>query len=194
MAKFYCKVCNEKLEGKRRKFCSQKCITEFHSPNKLGTNTSLECIECGNKYEKERGDLRSYHYCSPKCSSDAIQNANKNPLSTYGTDFRRKRKAKAKKRQNGLGDPTWLCGSFIGNMPDNIRYTLACIPDGPYVVEDMLEIEKIIQDELHGEIDKTLKTRRQKLREIKAKARAGINWQRGTHLPYKLYDKKLKKA
>ena len=194
MAKFYCKVCKEELEGKRRKFCSQKCITEFHSPNKLGTNTSLECIECGNKYEKERGDLRSYHYCSPKCSSDAIQNANKNPLSTYGTDFRRKRKAKAKKRQNGLGDPTWLCGSFIGNMPDNIRYTLACIPDGPYVVEDMLEIEKIIQDELHGEIDKKLKTRRQKLREIKAKARAGINWQRGTHLPYKLYDKKLKKA
>ena len=194
MAKFYCKVCKEELEGKRRKFCSQKCITEFHSPNKLGTNTSLECIECGNKYEKERGDLRSYHYCSPKCSSDAIQNANKNPLSTYGTDFRRKRKAKAKKRQNGLGDPTWLCGSFIGNMPDNIRYTLACIPDGPYVVEDMLEIEKIIQDELYGEIDKKLKTRKQKLREIKAKARAGINWQRGTHLPYKLYDKKLKKA
>ena len=194
MAKFYCKVCNEKLEGKRRKFCSQDCTNEFHSPNKLGTNTSLECIECGNKYEKERGDLRSYHYCSPDCSREALYKANKNPLSTFGTDFRRKRKAKAKKRQNGLGDPTWLCGSFIGNMPDNIRYTLACIPDGPYVVEDMLEIEKIIQDELHGEIDKKLKTRRQKLREIKAKARAGINWQRGTHLPYNLYDKKLKKA
>jgi len=192
MAKFYCKVCNEELEGKRRKFCSQKCITEFHSPNKLGTNTSLECIQCGNKYEKERGDLRSYHYCSPFCSSHAIQNANKNPLSTYGTDFRRKRKAKAKKRQNGLGDPTWLCGSFIGNMPDNIRYTLACIPDGPYVVEDMEEIERIIWEERNS--PRVVKSKKQKLREIKAKARAGINWQRGTHLPYKLYDKKLKKA
>lgn len=150
MTKFYCKVCEEELEGKRRKFCSINCNIKFQSQNRTVSN--------------------------------------KNPFSLYGTNFKEKRKAKAKKRQNGLGDPTWMGGSFISNIPDNVRYLVASIPDEPYMQEDMQEIDKIIIEELSPARAKRVRNRRSpKLAKEhrRQKAKGSIAWEKGLKFDYK---------
>tara|TARA_R100000808_G_C2125405_1_gene135739 strand:- start:808 stop:1215 length:408 start_codon:yes stop_codon:yes gene_type:complete len=123
-------------------------------------------------------------YCSKKCNEQNKNQRHSNPLSSYGTKGKKKQEAeKAKEARYGLGDPTWMHGSFVGNIPDNVRYIVASIPDGPYTEENMEEIDKVIIEELSKyRVRKSAKKTRQNRIQ---RARKSLGWEKGLKFNYK---------
>jgi hypothetical protein len=140
-------------------------------------------------------------YCSPECEKEVLYKKNKNPLSGHTDNHKAKLKKKNRERQGGtnwfFGDPAWLGGGVLSNLPNKVSYLITCIPDQPYVEEDMDEINKILEEELPTPRYKNGKTMR-KISGIKArrkirkmKAYKAINWDRGAGGPLRDKDKKL---
>ena len=185
-----CPVCKKnQIKGRQTKYCSAECrIIANNEANKYRpTNrepTERNCLQCGATF------IGTGFYCSKKCNERNKNQRHHNPKSTYGTKAEKKEKKKEYKKEvrYGLGDPTWMHGSFIGNIPDNVRYLVASIPDKPYTEEDMQEIDKVIIEELAPIRAAKVRYRRsekQATEHRKQKARKAIGWEKGLKFDYK---------
>jgi len=181
-----CPVCKKnQIKGRQTKYCSAECRiianTEAHRPTNQPTERN--CLQCGVEF------TGTGFYCSEKCNERNKNQRHHNPKSTYGTKGKKKQKAeKAKEARYGLGDPTWMHGSFIGNIPDNVRYLVASIPDKPYTEEDMQEIDKVIIEELSPVRAERVRYRRSMKHAIeqrKQRAQKAIGWEKGLKFDYK---------
>jgi hypothetical protein len=177
-----CPVCKKNhIKGRQTKYCSVECRMIAHSETHHPTNQPVDrnCVECGVEF------TGTGFYCSEKCDQQNKLKKHQNPFSEYGTKGK-KRQKKAKHKQEeryGLGDPTWMDGSFIGNIPDNVRYIVASIPDEPYMQEDMQEIDKIIIEELTKCKAKKAPniSRENRIR----RAKKSLAWEKGLKFDYK---------
>jgi len=177
-----CPVCKKnQIKGRQTKYCSAECRIIAHSETHHPTNQPVDrnCVECGVEF------TGTGFYCSEKCDQQNKLKKHQNPFSEYGTKGK-KRQKKAKHKQEeryGLGDPTWMDGSFVGNIPDNVRYIVASIPDEPYTQEDMQEIDKVIIEEL-------TKCKAKKAPAISRenriqRAKKSLAWEKGLEFDYK---------
>ena len=186
-SKGLCPVCKKnQIKGTQIKYCSAECRILSHNRSNFPPQEPVDrnCVECGVEF------TGTGFYCSEKCDQQNKLKRHQNPFSEYGTKAKKKqKKAKAKQEARyGLGDPTWMHGSFIGNIPDNVRYIVASIPDEPYTQEDMQEIDKIIIEELSPVRAKRVRYRRsekQATEHRKQKARKAIGWEKGLKFDYK---------
>ena len=169
------------IKGRQTKYCSAECriLSHNNSTHPAKPPVDRNCVECGVEY------TGTGFYCSDECDQQNRQKKHQNPFSEYGTKGDKKQK-KAKHKQEeryGLGDPTWMDGSFVGNIPDNVRYIVALIPDEPYMQEDMQEIDKIIIEELTKcKAKKAPKiSRENRIR----RAEKSLAWEKGLKFDYK---------
>jgi len=186
-SKGLCPVCKKnQIRGRQTKYCGAECrILSYNSLN-LPPKPPVDrhCLQCNAEF------MGTGFYCSKKCNERNKNQRHSNPLSPYGTKGKKKQK-KAKHKQEvryGLGDPTWMDGSFVGNIPDNVRYIVASIPDEPYTQEDMQEIDKIIIEELspvRAERVRYRRSEKQATEHRKQKARKAIGWEKGLKFDYK---------
>lgn len=185
-----CPVCKKnQIKGRQTKYCSAECRiiannenNKYHPTNREPTERN--CLQCGATF------IGTGFYCSKKCNERNKNQRHHNPKSTYGTKAEKKERKKEYKKEvrYGLGDPTWMHGSFIGNIPDNVRYLVASIPDKPYTEEDMQEIDKVIIEELAPVRAAKVRYRRsekQATEHRKEKARKAISWEKGLKFDYK---------
>ena len=189
-SKGLCPVCKKnQIKGRQTKYCSAECRTtanneanKYHPTNREPTERN--CLQCGVVF------IGTGFYCSKKCNEQNKRQKHHNPTSTYGTKGRKKEKKKEYKKEvrYGLGDPTWMHGSFVGNIPDNVRYLVASIPDKPYTEENMEEIDKVIIEELSPLRTKRPRYRRsekQATEQRKQRAQKAIGWEKGLKFDYK---------
>ena len=186
-SKGLCPVCKKnQIKGTQIKYCSAECRILSHNRSNFPPQEPVDrnCVECGVEF------TGTGFYCSEKCNQQNNQKKHQNPFSEYGTKGNKKQK-KAKHKQEeryGLGDPTWMDGSFVGNIPDNVRYIVASIPDEPYMQEDMQEIDKIIIEELspvRAERVRYRRSEKQATEHRKQKAKGSIAWEKGLKFDYK---------
>jgi hypothetical protein len=79
-------------------------------------------------------------------------------------------------------------GSFVSNIPDNVRYIVASIPDEPYMQEDMQEIDKIIIEELspvRAQRVRIRKSPKQVRRNRIQRAKKALGWEKGLKYNFK---------
>ena len=177
-----CPVCKKnQIKGRQTKYCSAECRiianTEAHRPTNQPTERN--CLQCGATF------IGTGFYCSKKCNERNKNQRHHNPKSTYGTKNKKREKKKEYKKEvrYGLGDPTWMHGSFIGNIPDNVRYLVASIPDKPYTEENMEEIDKVIIEELSKHrIRKSAKNYEEQRIQ---RAKKALGWEKGLKFDYK---------
>ncbi len=179
-----CPVCKKnQIKGKQTKYCSAECRIIAHTPVPTDRSLDRKCLQCGAEF-KGTG-----FYCSKKCNERNKNQRHHNPTSTYGTKSRKKEKKKEYKKEvrYGLGDPTWMHGSFVGNIPDNVRYLVASIPDKPYTEEDMQEIDTVIIEELaplRTKRPRYRKPAKQATEQRKQRAQKAIGWEKGLKFDY----------
>ena len=179
-----CPVCKKnQIRGRQTKYCGAECRTTANRENHQFPNQPQDrnCLQCGVEF------IGTGFYCSKKCNEKNKNQRHSNPLSLYGTKGKKKQK-KAKHKQEvryGLGDPTWMDGSFVGNIPDNVRYLVASIPDGPYTEENMEEIDKVIIEELSKYRVKVRKSPKQVRRNRIQRARKSLGWEKGLKYNFK---------
>ena len=212
-SKGLCPVCKKnQIKGKQTKYCSAECrmifnreqAKEYHKKNplyhKLPDQRDRTCVRCSKDYVWIKGTGMKIHYCSPECEKEVLYERSKNPLSVHVDNHKAKLKKKNLERQGGkhmfFGDPAWLGGAVLRNLPNRVSYLIACIPDQPYVEESDEEINKIIIEELGKPKWKDGAVSRPRLRKDQRKARKqraylGLNWQRGATGRYRQRDKKL---
>ena len=183
-SKGICPVCKKnQITGRQTKYCGAECRTTANRENHQFPNQPEDrnCLQCGVEF------IGTGFYCSKKCNERNKNQRHSNPLSPYGTKGKKKQK-KAKHKQEvryGLGDPTWMDGSFVGNIPDNVRYIVASIPDEPYTEENMEEIDKVIIEELSKYRVKVRKSPKQVRRNRIQRARKSLGWEKGLKYNYK---------
>jgi|TARA_X000001382_G_scaffold108817_4_gene84805 hypothetical protein len=183
-SKGICPVCKKnQIRGRQTKYCGAECRTTANRENHQFPNQPEDrnCLQCGVEF------IGTGFYCSKKCNEKNKNQRHSNPLSLYGTKGKKKQK-KAKHKQEvryGLGDPTWMDGSFVGNIPDNVRYLVASIPDGPYTEENMEEIDKVIIEELSKYRVKVRKSPKQVRRNRIQRARKSLGWEKGLKYNFK---------
>ena len=184
-SKGLCPVCKKNhIKGKQTKYCSAECriIANTEANKYYPTNrepTERNCLQCGATF------IGTGFYCSKKCNEQNKNQRHHNPKSTYGTKNKKREKKKEYKKEvrYGLGDPTWMHGSFIGNIPDNVRYLVASIPDKPYTEENMEEIDKVIIEELSKHrIRKSAKNYEEQRMQ---RAKKALGWEKGLKFDYK---------
>ena len=141
-----CQQCKTKpITGSRKKFCSDECGIAFHNnvngkklKDRLGEE--LECNWCGQLYTWSKG--RSRFYCSTECNNQRRYKNNKSfskaDVSKLDTDLAIHSDAY---RFDG-----WLSGHLIRN--DKVNAALDTLPNKPYVWENLLEINRILMEEL----------------------------------------------
>ena len=182
-----CPVCKKnQIRGRQTKYCGAECRTTANRENHQFPNQPQDrnCLQCGVEF------IGTGFYCSKKCNERNKNQRHSNPLSLYGTKGKKKQK-KAKHKQEvryGLGDPTWMDGSFVSNIPDNVRYIVASIPDEPYMQEDMQEIDKIIIEELspvRAQRIRIRKSPKQVRRNRIQRAKKALGWEKGLKFNYK---------
>jgi len=180
-----CPVCKKnQIKGKQTKYCSAECriIANTEANKYYPTNREpreRNCLQCGATF------IGTGFYCSKKCNERNKNQRHHNPKSTYGTKNKEREKKKEYKKEvrYGLGDPTWMHGSFIGNIPDNVRYLVASIPDKPYTEENMEEIDKVIIEELSKHrIRKSAKNYEEQRMQ---RAKKALGWEKGLKFDYK---------
>jgi len=213
-SKGLCPVCKKnQIKGKQVKYCSTECrmivnkeqCKEHSKKNplyhKLPDQRDRTCVHCSKEFVWKKATGMQLNYCSDKCRKEAHYKKNKNPLSTHTDKHKIKLKKKNRERQGGknwfFGDPAWLGGGILSNLPSKVSYLITCIPDQPYVEEDMEEINRILEEELptprykNGKIARKLSGKKAARKTRKMKAYKGINWDRGAGGPLKDSDKKL---
>jgi len=179
-----CPICKKnQIRGRQTKYCGAECRTTANRENHQFPNQPEDrnCLQCGAEF------IGTGFYCSKKCNERNKNQRHSNPLSPYGTKGKKKQK-KAKHKQEvryGLGDPTWMHGSFVGNIPDNVRYIVASIPDGPYTEEDMEEIDKVMIEELSKHRVRVRKSPKQVRRNRIQRAKKSLGWEKGLKFNYK---------
>ena len=182
-----CPICKKnQIKGRQTKYCGTECRTTATRENHQFPNRPVKrhCLQCTAEF------MGTGFYCSKKCNEQNKNQRHSNPLSSYGTKGKKKQK-KAKHKQEvryGLGDPTWMHGSFVGNIPDNVRYIVASIPDEPYMQEDMQEIDKIIIEELspvRAQRVRIRKSPKQVRRNRIQRAKKALGWEKGLKFNYK---------
>ena len=210
-----CPVCKKnQIKGRQTKYCSTECrtifnrerIKEYNKKNplylKLSDQRDRTCVHCSKDYVWIKGTGMKLNYCSPECEKEVLYKKNKNPLSVHVDNHKAKLKKKNLERQGGkhmfFGDPAWLGGAILRNLPSKVSYLISCIPDQPYVEEDTDEINRIIMEELGKPKWKNGAVSRPRLRKDQRKARKqraylGINWERGATGRYRQRDKALLK-
>jgi len=209
-----CPVCKKnQIKGRQTKYCSTECRTIFNREqckennkknplyHKLPDQRDRTCVHCSKEYVWIKGTGMKLNYCSPECEKEVLYKKNKNPLSVHVDNHKAKLKKKNLERQGGknffFGDPAWLGGAVLRNLPSKVSYLITCIPDQPYVEEDMDEINKILEEELpkprykNGKIARKISGRKARRKIRKMKAYKGINWDRGAGGPLRDKDKKL---
>lgn len=69
-----CRDCGMQFEGKRREFCSARCMKNWHSKHqgyvKSSVTETVPCVVCGKLYTRKRSRGK---YCSQKCKDKAHQ-------------------------------------------------------------------------------------------------------------------------
>ena len=181
-SKGLCPVCKKNhIKGKQTKYCSAECRLISHNSLNFPPKEPVDrnCVECGVEF------TGTGFYCSEKCDQQNKLKRHQNPFSEYGTKGNKKQKKEKHKKESryGLGDPTWMHGSFIGNIPDNVRYIVASIPDEPYMQEDMQEIDKIIIEELTK--CKVKKAPNMSKKNRIRRAKKSLAWEKGLKFDYK---------
>ena len=140
-----CLHCKTKpITGSRRKFCSLKCVQAYHQPlKKTRTNKKLKCNWCNKTFVSKKG--KPHFYCSKDCYNQKQYEKNRG--------FSRKDVSRIvdshidvdlssdSYRFNG-----WLPGQII--MNEEVTTALANLPNKPYIYEDMVELNRIIIEEL----------------------------------------------
>jgi len=180
-----CPVCKKnQIRGRQTKYCGTECRIIAHNQKFPKPPVDRNCVQCGVDF------TGTGFYCSDECDQQNKLKKNQNPFSEYGTKGNKKQK-KAKHKQEeryGLGDPTWMDGSFVSNIPDNVRYIVASIPDEPYMQEDMQEIDKIIIEELspvRAQRVRIRKSPKQVRRNRIQRAKKALGWEKGLKYNFK---------
>ena len=178
-SKGICPVCKKnQIKGRQTQYCSANTEANKYYPTNREP-TERNCLQCGATF------IGTGFYCSKKCNERNKNQRHHNPKSTYGTKNKKREKKKEYKKEvrYGLGDPTWMHGSFIGNIPDNVRYLVASIPDKPYTEENMEEIDKVIIEELSKHrIRKSAKNYEEQRIQ---RAKKALGWEKGLKFDYK---------
>jgi predicted nucleic acid-binding Zn ribbon protein len=180
-----CPVCKKnQIRGRQTKYCGTECRIIAHNQKFPKPPVDRNCVQCSVEF------TGTGFFCSDECAQQNRQKKHQNPFSEYGTKGNKKQK-KAKHKQEvryGLGDPTWMDGSFVSNIPDNVRYIVASIPDEPYMQEDMQEIDKIIIEELspvRAQRVRIRKSPKQVRRNRIQRAKKALGWEKGLKFNYK---------
>ena len=198
-SKGICPVCEKnEIKGTQIKYCSAECRIKFNAQLNYPTTrepVDRNCIKCDITF------IGAGFYCSKECKKEAQYENNKNPVSRYTKGEKAKLKKKNRERQGGknwfFGDPAWLGGGVLSNLPNKVSYLITCIPDQPYVEEDMDEINKILEEELptprykNGKIARKIGGRNAGRKARQSRAYRGINFERGIAGPIEKRDKKL---
>ena len=184
-SKGLCPVCKKnQIRGRQTKYCGTECRIIAHNQKFPKPPVDRNCVQCSVEF------TGTGFFCSDECAQQNRQKKHSNPFSEYGTKNKKREKKKEYKKEMryGLGDPTWMHGSFIGNIPDNVRYIVASIPDKPYTEEDMQEIDKIIIEELspvRAQRVKIRKSPKQVRRNRIQRARKSLGWEKGLKYNFK---------
>jgi bifunctional DNA-binding transcriptional regulator/antitoxin component of YhaV-PrlF toxin-antitoxin module len=138
----YCKT--KPITGNRRKFCSIECTHAYHQPpKKTRVNKELKCNWCKKTFVSKKG--APHYYCSKDCYNQEQYEKNRG--------FSRKDVSRVVEshvdvdlssdsyRFNG-----WLAGRIT--LPDKVMSVLQALPNDPFIYEDMVEINKIIIEEV----------------------------------------------
>ena len=179
-SKGLCPVCKKnQIRGRQTKYCGTECRIIAHNQKFPKPPVDRNCVQCSVEF------TGTGFFCSDECAQQNRQKKHSNPFSEYGTKNKKREKKKEYKKEMryGLGDPTWMHGSFIGNIPDNVRYIVASIPDEPYTQEDMQEIDKIIIEELTK--CKVKKAPNMSKKNRIRRAKKSLAWEKGLKFDYK---------
>ena len=135
----YCKT--KPITGSKRKFCSIECAHAYHQPpKKTRANKKLKCNWCAKIFAWEKGKPRNY--CSKDCYNQKQYEKNRG--------FSRKDVSRIDTDMDLSSDSyrfhRWLPGHII--MNEEVTATLANLPNEPYIYEDMVELNRIIIEEL----------------------------------------------
>ena len=140
-----CKECAAPLFGMKRKYCSSKCTDKYRNglkpkyENLPKVHGPRACVFCSVEfYKKDSGLL---NYCSDKCQKLQQYEANKDPMSTYGSGKR--------KRAVSGHYQSWCQCAYDETVIDNdvlaqIEYLCT---DEPYVQEDLEWLERVLREE-----------------------------------------------
>jgi hypothetical protein len=135
----YCKT--KPITGSRRKFCSLECAHAYHQPlKKTRANKKLKCNWCNKTFVSKKG--KPHFYCSKDCYNQKQYEKNRG--------FSRKDVSRIDTDMDLTSDSyrfhRWLPGHII--MNEEVTATLANLPNKPYIYEDMVELNRIIIEEL----------------------------------------------